>query len=232
MIKKENSLAEIIDKVPVALEVFKDLNIDFCCGGEDSLLKAAEEKNLDPENVIELINKKSKDYSPKDENTVTNLEEFGRLNVSDMIDSIVESHHKTDRDLLFEIDPLINKIMLVHYENHGENLLEVHDLFGKLKTELEGHFVREEKVVFPLMLREENPDEKTIKRIEELESDHEVAGDIIKKMQKITNNFTPPEDGCRTYKLTFSKLKVLVEDIFMHIYKENSILFKKYASNN
>src|SRR5699024_12523129 len=57
--------------------------------------KEAEEKNLDPENVIELINKKSKDYSPKDENTVTNLEEFGKLNVSEMIDNIVESHHKT-----------------------------------------------------------------------------------------------------------------------------------------
>lgn len=232
MIRKEDSLAEIIDKAPVALEVFKNLNIDFCCGGDDSLLKAAKEKNLTPDYVIEQINKESENYSQKDENTVIELEDFGKLNVHEMIKSIEESHHVIERELLFEIDPLINKILLVHYDNHGEELFEIHDLFGKLKTELEGHFVREEKVVFPIMLENSNPDEETIKKIESLEEDHEAAGDIIKKLQEITNNFTTPEDGCRTYQLTFSKLNELVEDIFMHIYKENSVLFKKYASQN
>lgn len=232
MIRKEDSLAEIIDKAPVALEVFKNLNIDFCCGGDDSLLKAAKEKNLTPDYVIEQINKESENYSQKDENTVIELEDFGKLNVHEMIKSIEESHHVIERELLFEIDPLINKILLVHYDNHGEELFEIHDLFGKLKTELEGHFVREEKVVFPIMLEDSNPDEETIKKIESLEEDHEAAGDIIKKLQEITNNFTTPEDGCRTYQLTFSKLNELVEDIFMHIYKENSVLFKKYASQN
>ena len=148
-----------------------------------------------------------------------------------MVDSLVIDHHKRERDLLFEIDPLLNKILSVHFAHHGEELMKLHSLFADLKKELEEHFVKEEEITFPLMLENESPSQEVIKKVEELETDHEEAGDIIKEMIELTDWFNPPEDACRTYVHTFNLLEKLVKDVFIHIFKENSIMFEKYREN-
>lgn len=50
-----------------------------------------------------------------------------------------------------EVDALLNKILLVHYEHHGEELLALYTLYSQLQMELLQHFAREEKEIFPLM---------------------------------------------------------------------------------
>lgn len=65
--------------------------------------------------------------------------------------------------------------------------------------------------------------------IHELEGEHEIAGQIIKRIIKETNDFTPPEYACPTMKAVYHKLHELADDIFLHIAKENSVLFKRYA---
>jgi regulator of cell morphogenesis and NO signaling len=89
------------------------------------------------------------------------------------------------------------------------------------------HFAQEEVEVFPLMQREAT--KKAYEKVVSLESDHEAAGDLIKRLINATHDFTAPVDGCATYRATYALLKQLVEDIFLHIYKENSILFPMYA---
>jgi regulator of cell morphogenesis and NO signaling len=89
------------------------------------------------------------------------------------------------------------------------------------------HFVQEEEDVFPLMQSEAT--KEAYDKVVSLESEHEAAGDLIKSLIKATNDFTAPSDGCATYRATYALLKQLVEDIFLHIYKENSILFPMYA---
>lgn len=64
--------------------------------------------------------------------------------------------------------------------------------------------------------------------IRQLEDEHEAAGLIIKRIIKETDDFTPPEYACPTMKAVYQKLHELVDDIFLHIAKENSVLFKRY----
>lgn len=64
--------------------------------------------------------------------------------------------------------------------------------------------------------------------IHELEDEHEAAGQIIKRIIKETDDFTPPKYACTTAKIIYQKLHELVDDIFLHIAKENSLLFKRY----
>ncbi|WP_282929903.1 hemerythrin domain-containing protein [Anaerococcus sp. Marseille-Q7828] len=99
-----------------------------------------------------------------------------------MIDSILIDNHKKERNLLFEIDPLLNRILSVHFEHHGGDLIKLHSLFASLKKELEEHFIKEEKITFPLMLANEYPSKELIKGVEALEADNEKAGDLIKEM--------------------------------------------------
>jgi regulator of cell morphogenesis and NO signaling len=46
---------------------------------------------------------------------------------------------------------------------------------------------------------------------------------------KETDDFTPPEYACPTMKAVYAKLHELADDIFLHVAKENSVLFKRYA---
>ena len=41
----------LVGNNPRCAEVFEELNIDFCCGGDTSLLSACEEKDLEPNRV-------------------------------------------------------------------------------------------------------------------------------------------------------------------------------------
>jgi len=64
--------------------------------------------------------------------------------------------------------------------------------------------------------------------ITELENEHEGAGQIIKRLIKETDDFKPPNYACPTMKVFYTKLHELIDDIFLHIAKENSVLFKRY----
>ena len=60
-----------------------------------------------------------------------------------------------------------------------------------------------------------------------MEIEHDEAGDAMEKIQQLSNNFTPPEDACATYRVLFQNLKGFQEDLHKHVHLENNILFPK-----
>ena len=226
MINTKTKIEDIVKIDNKMMEFFNQEKIDFCCNGHKTIEEVAQEKKLDSNNLLKSIENNIEFDNSKKEGI--DLEDFKALSIEEMVDSLIIDHHKKERDLLFEIDPLLNKILSVHYSNHGQELMKLHSLFADLKKELEEHFIKEEEITFPLMLENKSPSPATIKKVEELESDHEKAGNIIKEMIDLTDWFTAPEDACNTYKYTFELLEKLVKDVFVHIFKENSIMFEKY----
>lgn len=230
MLNKETKLKDIVNESPVTMDLFNDLNIDYCCNGADSLEDVAEKKNIDINSLMSLIEKKKSETTDVKDEKTSDIEDFKKLSIRDMIKHLKFTHHQNEREMLIELDGLVNKILLAHYKTHSEELIELHKIFGLLKNELEVHFAKEEKLIFPLMNENENPSQEVIDYINVLEGEHEQAGALIKEMQALTNNFSTPEDACVTYERTYYLLSELVEDIFVHIFKENSILFPKYES--
>lgn len=60
--------------------------------------------------------------------------------------------------------------------------------------------------------------------------DHDGAVQIIADIRKLSNDFTPPEDACRTYQILYQNLAGFEEDLHKHVHLENNILFKKAES--
>lgn len=230
MIDTKTKIEDIVKIDSSMMEFFNQEKIDFCCNGHKTIEEVAQEKNLDSKILLKRIKNNIEFDNSKKEGM--DLEDFKSLRIDEMVDSLVIDHHKKERDLLFEIDPLLKKILSVHYSSHGQELMRLHSLFADLKKDLEEHFVKEEEITFPLMLENTNPSVETIKKVEELESDHEKAGNIIKEMIDLTDWFNAPEDACNTYKYTFRLLEELSKDVFVHVFKENSIMFEKYRGND
>ena len=60
-----------------------------------------------------------------------------------------------------------------------------------------------------------------------MESEHSAEGDRFRDIERLSNNYTPPEDACNTYRVTFAMLKEFQDDLHLHIHLENNILFPK-----
>lgn len=229
MIGIHTKIEDLVKVDTTMIGFFNKEKIDFCCNGYMTVADVAKEKNIDPIILVRKIQDRIYTSNSKAKEII-DLDDFKNLDIKEMIDYLIIDHHKRERDLLFEIDPSLNKILSVHFARHGEELMKLHSLFADLKKELEEHFVKEEEITFPLMLENESPSQEVIKKVEELETDHEEAGDIIKEMIELTDWFKVPKDACRSYIHTFDLLEELVKDVFVHIFKENSIMFEKFRN--
>ncbi len=225
MLKKEMSLGEVAIIYPGAINIFMDLDIDFCCGGNRSLEEALQEKNYNTQAVLKDI----QNQYEKDVAEGTEIQDFNNLSKTALIEHIIKTHHEYLRNNLPRIESLTETIYRVHGENHYEMLNFVNESFKALKKELEDHLEKEETILFPKVeqyekgLLEKSELENTI---EELESEHDAAGDILKGLRKMTSGYTVPAGGCNTFVFAFEKLEEMEKDLFQHIHLENNILFK------
>ncbi len=221
----DKRLSELVKESPFATIFLNERGIDYCCGGEHMLYSAIAEAGYEREEFLASLALFLQDAQTKYKATVD--PSLYEMSIDSLIDHIEATHHLGERDLLDEVDTKLNIVLRAHYKGHKEELLAVHSLFGDLRKELLQHFVEEEEEVFPLLREKATP--RSLEMVQSLEDDHEAAGALIKKLQKATGSFTPPPDGCPTYIALYALMKTLVEDVFLHIYKENSILFPKYT---
>jgi len=218
-------LSELVKHNPSTTIFLNEHHIDYCCGGDHFLYESLEEQGYEIKSTLKKLESFIAEQDEKHSKVIAG--DIYTMGLSELISHLLATHHKDERALLSSIDGNLLTLLSAHYPRHKDELREVYTLFSTLRTELMLHFVQEEEEVFPLMQSEAT--KEAYDKVVALESEHEAAGDLIKSLIKATNDFTAPSDGCATYRATYALLKQLVEDIFLHIYKENSILFPMYA---
>ncbi len=213
-----------------AAGIFKEFGIDFCCGGGVTLKKACEKRDLNPDDVMTKLNLLHSNNTDSDQN-------YQAWEPGFLIDHIERTHHNFVRTKTSEITAYAAKVAKVHGGRHPENI-KIYDRFLRLSLELLAHLEAEEKRVFPLIreILDTKMQGKSVSREltdslrEELElmvDDHDEAGDVMKELRELSNNFTPPEDACATYRILYQNLAGFEEDLYKHVHLENNILFKK-----
>ncbi len=220
-------IGEIVVKFPRAMETLKKNKIDFCCGGDRLLGEAVNEQELNGQKIIDEINEDYNKYvleEIKDRDWST--EAYSKL-----IEHVINTHHAYLNEALPRLSELTTKILRVHGINHSE-LSKVHKLLHSLKMEMEQHLIKEEEIVFPLIIQYEKTVNKevlhkSIEIIKELEEEHEGAGSILRELREITNNYAVPQDACSSYRMTYKLLEELEDDTFRHIHVENNIMFPR-----
>lgn len=214
MITKDMTIADSIKQKPDIVSIFSDTGIDFCCGGHRSLEEALNEKNLDINSYLRILNSEQKSEDK-------NLDSALNLDKKELVDYIIKYHHKYEFELLDKIDDFLKTLINVHYSTHGEELTNIYGLFLRIKADLVPHFYEEEKKYFPPFINGEYVD------FEKLIDGHETVGELLQELERITDSYTAPDDGCNTYEYCFKLMKDLQDDIHKHIFLENSVLFLK-----
>ena len=225
----DKTVAEIVTDNIKTADVFKKNGIDFCCGGNVSVKEICAKKGVDYKQIKEDLNNVNIQAS--------NSHDFNAWDLSFLADYIRNTHHKYVSEANTLIIQYSDKVARVHGHHYAE-VIEINTLFHSLAEELIAHMHKEEMILFPYIkklfeadkngLKMDLPPFATVKNpINMMESEHDNAGDIIKKINELTNNFTPPEGACNTFKALYAKLEEFQNDLFQHIHLENNILFPK-----
>ena len=119
--------------------------------------------------------------------------------------------------------------------DHPE-VFEIGKVFAVTSSKLAHHFGCEESTLFPYIARlgtDQQPELPAMANggvghpITRMMADHDQAGDELRTLRVLTNNYTPPPAACPTWRALYRALEDLEQDLHQHIHLENNILFPR-----
>lgn len=228
-IATQSTLKDLAVTLPGSTRIFEKFGLDYCCGGAQTLAAACEKAQLAPQAVLtELEAAQASPVAQPDWTTQT---------VSTLIEHILTKHHVFTRNELLRLGRLMEKVRGVHGARHPE-LVDAEAILQSLNHELTQHMFKEERVLFPYVQALEaavtagqpappamfgtvrNP-------IRMMSMEHDTAGEMLRELRRITQDFVLPDDACGSYRALYQALQEFEADLHEHIHLENNLLFPR-----
>src|SRR5215212_7158010 len=227
---REQTVGDLAVEMPVAIRIFEAWKIDYCCGGRTPLADAcaAAGKSVDAfvatlERLAAVPGDDARDWSAE---TLTSL-----------ADKVVATYHAWTREELQTIEPLAEKVLGVHGGRHVE-LPAVLRLIRDLRDDMLPHMLKEEQILFPYVAQMEEaangrrtaptPFFGTVKNpVRKMMAEHDRVGEILVQLRAITQDCTPPESACFSYRELYRRLADLELRTHEHIHIENNLYFPR-----
>ena len=231
-ITAEKTVREVALENPAATRIFEKLGIDYCCGGNRSLEEACRTANLPMDEVLDSL-----EMAEQSARALQNDRDWTTEMLADLIAHIISTHHKYVREEMARLGPLFDKVCSVHGKNHPE-LLQIRVSFQGLEQELTMHMMKEERILFPYIVRMEEsviqkepllppPFGSVQNPVAMMMHEHDSAGEALRSMRKASAGYTPPGDACISFQTLYKALADFEADLHQHIHLENNILFPR-----
>lgn len=229
-ITKEDNIGQLVADDYRMASVFQKHKIDFCCNGNRTIQEACIESDLNADNVVLDL-----DAILLDENN-KNLD-YDTWPIDFLAQYIEQKHHKYVETQIPVLKGYLKKIISAHGNRHKE-LHDILELFESTASELTLHMKKEELMLFPqvrkMVVSHKEGKEIVLPPFGSFENpigvmmkDHTDEGERFRQIRALSNDYTPPADGCNTYKVAFKLLEEFEKDLHLHIHLENNILFPK-----
>lgn len=208
--------------------VFSKYGIDFCCGGGIKLERACQTAGISFDELKQELEQAC--VKPSEDQDVD-------WNITQLVDHIIGRYHSEIRAKSPLIQSYMDKIASVHGERHPE-LLKIQKEFEQAALALDQHMAKEEKILFPYLKKLDHAQNTsssmpmaTFGQLEDpiamMEHEHEVEGKRFRYIRSMSNDYSCPADGCKTYAVAFAMLEDFEQKLHRHIHLENNILFPK-----
>ncbi len=209
-------VGQLAVEIPGATAIFFKNKINFCCDGNKLLNEVVTQKKLDGQYIVEAL----KQLNQRKEQTV-NLQE---LSNQEVIDYVLQRFHEVHSEQLCELHRLASRVETVH-KNHPLCPTGLAQHLALMEEELSLHMKKEEAILFPLFAR--NINSLLGESIEVMKKEHEEHLSQIETIYRLTNDVTPHEDACNTWRALYLGLQEFISDLNQHIHTENNILFNR-----
>ncbi len=222
------TLKELVTNNFQTAAVFEKYSLDFCCRGGKTIDEACKEKGINLLTVLDELSQVEND----NKNVSTS---FTEMAPDVLCNHIVNTHHAYVAKMIPVLYAHTQKVAAVHGANHPE-LISIAKHFETVALEFQQHMKKEEQMLFPFIKALYAATKKnepvihspfgSVKNpIQMMETEHQHAGDEMFEIRSLSNNYTIPEDGCTTYRITYKELQDFERDLHEHVHLENNILF-------
>ncbi|MBK1780498.1 hemerythrin domain-containing protein [Advenella sp. WQ 585] len=140
-----------------------------------------------------------------------------------LIPYIQINFHDKHRAQLPALIELSRKIEIVH-EDDPDCPVGLADVLTNIWQELDSHMQKEERVLFPMLLKGMKEMARTPISVMLLEHEQHEQG--IDRLLKVTGNLFLPDSACGSWEKLYSGIGEFVEDLRLHLALENEVLFK------
>jgi regulator of cell morphogenesis and NO signaling len=210
----ETTVTAIAADLPGAAELFRRKGINFCCGGNIALSEAATRAGVLPDALLAELQALA-DAAGRDAPEPTPA----------LIDHILSRYHETHRAELEWLIPLAQKVERVHGD-HEDAPLGLTEALIALHDDLDSHMMKEEQVLFPLMLQGSNP--MIVHPITQMRHEHDDAARLLAGVEHAAHGLNLPEGACGSWTALYTGLRKFSEDLVMHMHLENNVLFTRF----
>lgn len=218
LIDPQTSLADIVTEYPDTVSVFLKNDLDFCCGGKQTLAEACKNAGI---NEPELIKQLNALVEPFRRDTLS----WAERPLNELIDHIVTQYHEPLRNTLPTLILLAERVERAHGPTQGQRLTELRKISEKLETDMLKHLKDEEERLFRMIL---NGDGASIpETLDQLVADHEEVGEMLARIRVLTDEYRLPEDACVTWRTFWRSLETLERETKQHVHLENNVLFPR-----
>ncbi|HAK96938.1 MAG TPA: iron-sulfur cluster repair di-iron protein [Planctomycetes bacterium] len=210
------TLGELVTANPAAIGVFHRFGLDFCCGGRQSLAQACTKSDVDPEIVLREIGAAA---GGAHEDV-----RWDRRPIEELVRYILDRYHAPLRKEIPRLIELSRRVERVH-AGKPECPEGLADLLADVCEAVESHLVKEEKILFPLILSGRGPMARM--PVQVMVQEHEDHGRNLRRIRTLTNDFRVPEHACASWRELYRALAALEVELMAHIHLENNILFPR-----
>ena len=226
-ISPETTVADIATAAPATIRIFQHHHIDFCCGGRIPLAQACAERGLETDLVLTQLQAAT---SP-----ATAEPTWADASLAALISHIQSRYHEPLRTELPRLEAMVAKVLNRHGDKLPDVLPPLYETFVSLRHELLEHMLKEDRVLFPVIAALEAGAPLPVadaaawmpSPVAVMEAEHEAAGAALARMRTLTNDYTPPEWACPTFRGLYFGLAQLETDMHLHVHLENNVLFPR-----
>jgi regulator of cell morphogenesis and NO signaling len=225
MTTPNDTLADLVVNDASRARILDRLGLDYCCGGTETLEHACTRLGLDTTDVVAALDTTA---------TVDENHNCDRMKPAALIQHLIDVHHTYLHAELPDLERLAQKVLDEHGGRHPE-LHEVHELVGALRSDLEPHMLKEERVLFPAIIQlldgpAQFPFGSIANPIQMMGIEHDRVGELLTRLRDKTNAYAVPDDACASYRSLYERLTELEHDTHLHVLEENHLLFPQVAA--
>lgn len=222
----ETRLRELGQELAKARRLFRRLGVDVDSQSQLSVSEACDRAGISFKDFTRTLLA----MTPA-KGTTPSLDDWAQAPIPDLVRHIQNRHHVYTRQELARLERLLEEAANGHGEQHPE-LKQIRGHFLNLKDDLLKHLDMEERVLFPSILTSgtegREPAFATLDDLHRLAlKEHEAAEELFQNIGVITRNFSLPLGAAPVVRSLYLGLRDLEEDLFVHIYLENHLLFPR-----
>lgn len=229
-ITPDRTVGDIAAFFPEVVAIFESKNIDYCCGGNQTLASACQARNLDTNLFMRDIERVINAVPGR-------IHNWTDAPLSELMHHIVGEYHESCRAESARLEALFEKVVARHGEEHPE-LMEAQRLFSVLSKEFAAHIREEEQTLFPYIeqLERVNKGDQASPRhvfisatatIREMLENHDEAGALSREIREVTADYAAPHNACNSYRMMLYGLSKFEHNLHLHVHLENNILFPR-----